>query len=265
MIKYKLKTRKMKYKETKSSSSKSRKMKKGKKGGDSFTQEMAFGLKYQDEDDPNVGTDLILQSYDSKGKLTKKRWDCGCANTSTPNGDLNMECDCDVISNGLYNKSYGKWDVGEREVRQDDEVMDESKEASDELDYDEEFEYENEEEKLDNLKKDLNDLEEEWYGNCKQYGIESSPDCKSVKKQLDAKEREISEMRGGGSKKNRKSKLSKLKSLIKDYERVIKRYSKKLLKFKSASKNKSLNKSKKLSIKKSKKYSKKNKKGGKRY
>ena len=234
---------------------------------ENITRRIAVGA----EDKPG-GMDLVLQNYKSDNKLDDKYWNCGCKTSDEgavdEDGDIDLNCFCDVLEvmkDG--DPPVERWGIDDND--EDDELSDSEDDNNDYDDFDSmpseiDEETENEEDKLENLKKELDDLEKEWFGNCKQYGIESSPDCKSVKKQLDAKEREIREMRGGGIKNTKKSKLSKLKSLIKDYERVIKKYSNKLIKLKSeeVSKDKSSKKSKKVSkgksLKKSKKYTKKN-------
>ena len=221
-------------------------------------RKIAAAIEHQTDDD---GMNLVLQNYVTKDNLSNNYWSCGCEKDINDDGDIDLGCECDLENDGK--PPVQEWYIEDRE--QDDEPSDSEDENDDYDDFvsmpseiDEEIE--NEEDKLENLKKELDDLEEEWE-RCQESGFGDPKFCSKVKRDLEARKRQ---MKGGGVKNTKKSKLSKLKSLIKDYERVIKKDSNKLIKFKSkeVSKDKSSKKSKKVSkgksLKKSKKYTKKN-------
>jgi hypothetical protein len=230
---------------------------------ENITRRIAVGAEYK----PG-GMDLVLQNYKSDNKLDDKYWDCGCKTSDKgavdEDGDIDLDCFCDVLGEMKDGEpAVERWAIDNND--EDDELSDSEDENDDYDDFvsmpsEIDAETENEEEKLENLKKELDDLEEEWE-RCQESGFGDPKFCSKVKRDLEARKRQ---MKGGGVKNTKKSKLSKLKSLIKDYERVIKKYSNKLIKFKSkeVSKDKSSKKSKKVSkgksLKKSKKYTKKN-------
>ena len=222
---------------------------------ENITRRIAVGAEYK----PG-GMDLVLQNYKSDNKLNDQYWNCGCKGADEgvvdEDDDIDLNCFCDVLDvKEDGDPTVERWTIDDND--EDDEPSDS-----------EYGPYESEDrlrEKLESSKKELNRVDRELdacyetaHNNKECAGFEKEYD--SIKERKEELELELESTRGGGVKNTKKSKLSKLKSLIKDYERVIKKYSNKLIKFKSkdVSKDKSLNKSKKLSKKKSKKYTKKN-------
>lgn len=261
--------------------SKSLNVNRAKKGGNiniGKTRELYFGARQIDEDHTHR---FVIQKESKKGNIEREYQNCecpiknygeNCVNNSDDCNEINLKCDCSTkksskkkIVQEAWNPNYT--DPEDSDSDSDDENVEFTETSGDS--YSPEESEDRLREELDDLKKELNRVEGELKA-CYQTG-RSNKECldlenesESISKRKKELELELESTRGGGSKNTKKSKLSKLKSLIKDCERVIKKYRNKIIKFNSTtkdksskkstkdSKDKSSNKSKKLSVKKSK-------------
>lgn len=270
-----------------SKKSKSLNVNRAKKGGGGNinigkTRELYFGARQIDEDHTHR---FVIQKESKKGNIETDYQDCkcpiedygkNCAKDSDDCNEINLNCECSTkksskkkIVQEAWNPNYN--DPEDSDSDSDDENVEFTETSG--YSYSPEESEDSLREELDDLKKELNRVEGELQA-CYQTGrnnkecLDLDNESESISKRKKELELELESTRGGGSKHTKKSKLSKLKSLIKDYERVIKKYRNKIIKFNSTtkdksskkstkdSKDKSSNKSKKLSVKKSKSKSK---------
>jgi hypothetical protein len=265
-----------------SKKSKSLNVNRAKKGGNiniGKTRELYFGARQIDEDHTHR---FVIQKESKKGNIETDYQDCecpiedygaNCANNSDDCNEINLNCECSTkksskkkIVQEAWNPNYN--DPEDSDSDSDDENVEFTETSGDS--YSPEESEDSLREELDDLKKKLEETQD-YYEICRNEGNATAKDCEGILKEINKlkmRRNDVESRIGGGSKNTKKSKLSKLKSLIKDYERVIKKYRNKIIKFNSTTKDKSSkkstkdsndkssNKSKKLSVKKSKSKSK---------